>query len=142
MTDSRDQGIEIEVETPRTGETEVSTSGLRDIIQRTLLLGVGAAALTIDRAQAVVDDFVRRGQMTAEEGREMVEDLTARSRGETRSTLRRLDNSLQGTYRDLGLATHRELEDLDFRLRQVEHRLALLERQLDTTPPAYEDNIT
>jgi hypothetical protein len=33
------------------------------------------------------------------------------------------------------------LEDLDFRLRQVEHRLALLERVADE-PPAYEENIT
>jgi polyhydroxyalkanoate synthesis regulator phasin len=141
VTDNRDEGIEIEIETPTT-EASASTSGLRDIIQRTLMLGIGAAALTIDRAQAVADEFVRRGQLTAEEGRDMVEELTSSSRKQTRSAMRRLDSSMQGTYRDLGLATRQELEDLDFRLRQVEHRLGLLERHIDTTPPSYEENIS
>jgi polyhydroxyalkanoate synthesis regulator phasin len=102
------------------------------VIEKTLLLALGAAALTKDRVQAVVEEFVRRGQLSADEGKELVEQLGARSRDEAKATLKRLDGSLQGTYRDMGLATHRELEDLDFRVRQIEHRLSLAERQLDT----------
>jgi len=94
-------------------------------------VALGAAALTKDRVQSVVEEFVRRGQLTAEEGKERVEQLGVRSRDEAKATLRRLDGSLQGTYRDIGLATHRELDDLDFRVRQIEHRLSLAERQLD-----------
>ena len=104
---------------------------VRDVIEKTLLVALGAAALTKDRVQSVVEEFVRRGQLTAEEGKERVEQLGVRSRDEAKATLRRLDGSLQGTYRDIGLATHRELDDLDFRVRQIEHRLSLAERQLD-----------
>lgn len=142
MTDHHEQDIEVEfeIETPDVEASAAGSGGLRDIIQRTLMLGIGAAALTVDRVQAVTDEFVRRGQLTAEEGREMVEDLTSSSRKQTRTVIRRLDSSMQGTYRELGLATRQELEDLDFRLRQVEHRIGLLERHVDTTPPAYEEN--
>ncbi|GAB4251344.1 MAG: hypothetical protein Kow00129_12200 [Thermoleophilia bacterium] len=120
-------------------DTAMKGSGVREIINRTLLLGVGAAALTAERVQNVVDEFVRRGQLTAEEGREMVDDLTKRSREEARSTAGRLENSLQSTYRELGLAGRRELEDLDFRLRQLEHRVGLLEQAQDGgESPAYE----
>jgi len=83
--------------------------------------------LTKDRAQELVEDLVYRGQLSSEEGREVVERLVSRSREEARSVLKKADSSLQGAYRDIGLPTRREFEDLDFRLRQLEMRVQLLE---------------
>jgi len=108
-------------------------TGLRDVIERTLLVGLGAAALTKDRAQKVVDEFVRRGQLSAEDGRDMVESLASRSRDEARSVLKSADSSVQTVFRELGIASRREIEDIDFRLRQIEHRLTLLERDSDSS---------
>lgn len=121
------------------GASPAAAGSVRDLIEKTLLVALGAAALTKDRLRAVVDEFVRRGQLSTDEGKELVEKLGARSRDEAKGTLKRLDVSLQGTYRDLGLATHRELEDLDFRVRQMEHRLSLAERQLDTASGISQD---
>ncbi len=101
---------------------------IRDLIERTFLIGVGAAAFTKDRVQELVEEFVRRGELSSEEGREMVDRLVARSRGEAKSAVRRADSSLQGALRDFGITTRRDLEDLEMRVRQLEHRLALLER--------------
>jgi polyhydroxyalkanoate synthesis regulator phasin len=108
-------------------------AGVRDAIERTLLVGLGAAALTKDRAQKVVDEFVRRGHVSAEEGRDMVEGLASRSREEARSVLKSADSSVQTVFRELGIASRREVEDIDFRLRQIEHRLTLLERDSDSS---------
>ena len=41
----------------------------REAVEQAIFVAVGAASLTRDRAQAIVDDLVRRGQMTDEEGR-------------------------------------------------------------------------
>ena len=114
------------------GTARVSPSGIRDIIERSLLIGLGAASLTMERIQAVADDFVKRGQLSREEGKQLVEDLSARSKEEARSVLRTADSSLQTVYREVGLATRREVDDLDFRIRQLEHRVNLLERNVDT----------
>ncbi len=125
MTDQHDD---------RRSETPTQeAAGLRDVIERTLLVGLGAAALTKDRAQKVVDEFVRRGQLSAEEGRDMVEGLASRSRDEARSVLKSADSSVQTVFRELGIASRREVEDMDFRLRQIEHRLTLLERESDSS---------
>jgi polyhydroxyalkanoate synthesis regulator phasin len=129
---------EDEVREGEDGGTTTS-AGLADLLERTLLLGIGAAAITKDRVQAVVDDFVRRGQLSREEGREVVDNIAERSREEARSARRRIDSSLQTTYREMGLATRKDMEDLDFRLRQVEHRLGLLEREADASPGPGED---
>lgn len=116
-----------------TGAESKGTSGqsLRDMIERAFLVGMGAAALTKDRVQEVVEEFVRRGQLSGDEGREMVDRLVTRSRDEARSALKKADSSLQGAYRDIGLITKRELEDVEFRLRQIEHRVQLLEAAAD-----------
>ena len=100
---------------------------IRDLIERTFLIGVGAAAFTKDRVQELVEEFVKRGELNADEGREMVDRLVARSRDEARSAVRRADSSLHGALRDFGITTRRDLEDLEMRVRQLEHRLALLE---------------
>jgi len=60
-----------------------------------------------------------------------IDRLVARSRDEARTVLKRADSSLQGAYRDLGISTKRELEDLDFRIRQLEMRVQLLEAAAD-----------
>jgi polyhydroxyalkanoate synthesis regulator phasin len=116
-----------------TGPESKGTSGqgIRDMIERAFLVGMGAAALTKDRVQEVVEEFVRRGQLSGDEGREMVDRLVTRSRDEARSALKKADSSLQGAYRDIGLITKRELEDVEFRLRQIEHRVQLLEAAAD-----------
>ena len=113
------------------GAARSAVSGIREIIERTLLVGLGAASITIDRLQAVADEFVKRGQLSKEEGKQLVEDLASRSKDEAKSVLRTADSGLQSAYRELGLSTKRELEDLEFRMRQLEHRVALLERLAD-----------
>lgn len=96
-------------------------------LERTLLLALGVAALTRERVQEVVDEVVRRGELTRREGKELVDDLTERI-GEQGSGLReRLDANLQDTLRQWGFATRNEWEELNLKVAQLEHRLALLE---------------
>lgn len=101
---------------------------IRDLIERTFLVGVGAAAFTKDRVQSLVDEFVHRGELSTEEGRDLVDRLVSRSRDEARSAMKKADSSLQSVLQDVGLASRRELEDLQVRVRQMEHRIALLEQ--------------
>jgi polyhydroxyalkanoate synthesis regulator phasin len=101
--------------------------GLRDLIERTFLAGMGAAALTKDRGQELVEELVNKGQMNADEGREVVERLVERSREEARAVLKKADSSLHTAYRELGLGSKQDLEELTLRVEQLEHRVALLE---------------
>lgn len=112
-------------------EQEPTAQEARGLIEQAFLLGVGAAALTKDKVQSVIDDFVARGRLSDEDGRTMVAKLAERGREEVRTATSGLDRLLRGAYRDLGLGTKNDLEDIDFRLRQIEHRLYLLESRED-----------
>ena len=101
------------------------------MFERTFLAGMGAAALTKDRIQELVEELVSKGQMNAEEGREVVERLVARSREEAKAALKKADASLHNAYRGLGLGSRQDLEDLALRIEQLERRVRLLEEQAD-----------
>jgi polyhydroxyalkanoate synthesis regulator phasin len=105
--------------------------GLKDLIERTFLAGMGAAVVTKDRIQELVEELVGKGQINAEEGREVVERLVERSREEARSVLKKADSSLHSAYRNLGLGSKQEQEELALRVEQLEHRVRLLEERAD-----------
>jgi polyhydroxyalkanoate synthesis regulator phasin len=130
MTDEAENKTDERTE-EKTESKAIAGQAVRDLIEKTFLAGMGAAALTKDRLQELVEDLVHRGQLSSDDGRETVERLMSRSRDEARTVLKKADSSLQGAYRDLGLTSKRELEDLDFRLRQLEHRVELLEAAAD-----------
>lgn len=106
-------------------------TSVRDGIEQAVLLSIGAAALTRERAEAAVAELVRRGQIGGDEGRAVVERLMARVRGEgspAQGLVGRLEGGVQGVLREVGVVTRAELEDLQLRLMELEHRIALLER--------------
>ena len=48
---------------------------MMDEIKKVLLLGVGAVASTYEKAAEVVDDLVKKGKITIDEGKELGEEL-------------------------------------------------------------------
>jgi len=109
-------------------------STLRELAEEAFFAGVGAVALTKDRADELVDELTRRGRMAPREAREVVDEMTARWRGEASRFGERTSTSLAGVMRELGLVTRREWEELELRLSQLEHRLRLLETQTPAPP--------
>jgi polyhydroxyalkanoate synthesis regulator phasin len=104
-------------------------------LERTLLLALGAAALTRERVQEVVDEVVRRGELTRREGKDLVDDLMGKASDQGSGLRERFDANLQDLFRQWGLATHGEWEELNLKVAQLEHRLSLLEG----APPAVDE---
>jgi polyhydroxyalkanoate synthesis regulator phasin len=104
---------------------------VREGLEQAVLLSIGAAYLTRERAEAAAAELVRKGQATGEEGAAVVERLMARVRGEGTpgaGLVGKLEGGVQGVLREFGVLTRAELEDVQLRLMELEHRLGLLER--------------
>lgn len=104
---------------------------VRESMEQAVLMSIGAASITRERAEAAAADLVRRGQMGGDEGKQVVDRLMSRVRGEgtpAANLVGRLEGGMQGVMRELGLVTKAELEDVQLRLTELEHRISLLER--------------
>jgi polyhydroxyalkanoate synthesis regulator phasin len=100
---------------------------LREIAEKLVLAGVGAVALTAERADSLADELSARGGLGREEARALVEELVGRWHSETVRIGERTGAGMAGLFRELGLVTRDELEELELRVAQLEHRLRLLE---------------
>jgi len=100
---------------------------VRDIAEKLVLAGVGAVALTAERADALAEELAARGGMGREEGRALIEELVGRWRSESVRLGEWTGSGMAGLFRELGLVTRAEVEELELRVAQLEHRLRLLE---------------
>lgn len=100
---------------------------LREIAEKLVLAGVGAVALTAERADTLAEELSARGGIGRDEARSVVEEAVGRWRNETVRLGERTGTGLAGLFRELGLVTRDELEELELRVAQIEHRLRLLE---------------
>jgi polyhydroxyalkanoate synthesis regulator phasin len=106
---------------------EPGRSSSRELMERLLLAGVGAAALTAERVESLADELAERGGMTRDEARSLLEDAVTRWRGDATRVTERAGESLQSLFAQLGLVTRDEFEELELRVAQLEHRLRLAE---------------
>jgi len=100
---------------------------VRDIAEKLLLDGVGAVALTAERADALAEELAARGGLGREEARALIEELVGRWRSESVRIGERTGAGMAGLFRELGLVTRADVEELELRVAQLEHRLRLLE---------------
>jgi polyhydroxyalkanoate synthesis regulator phasin len=112
-------------------------AGARELVGRIALSAIGAVALTAERADAIAEELADRGLARRDEARALIEDLSSRWRGDTARLGERAGATLDAIFRELGLVTRDDLEELELRIAQLEHRLSLLEEPpaRDSVPP-------
>lgn len=95
-----------------------------DTMKQTLLMGVGLAAMTKDKAEQWARDVASQAKLSAEKGQEFVKEVSQRAekaREDLQATVRRMvDDSLRHT----SLATRDQLEAIEARLARLEDLLS------------------
>jgi polyhydroxyalkanoate synthesis regulator phasin len=109
----------------------------RDLLERLALAAVGAVVLTAERIDELAGELSDRGGMSRDEARQVLEDARTRWRGDATRLGERAGESLHDVFTKLGLVTREELEELELRVAQLEHRLRLVEApRAVPSPPA------
>ena len=111
---------------PASPPPSASSNG-RGLLEEILLAGLGAVALTAERADRLADELAARGGLERDEARRTLDQLVGRWRGDSVRLSERASEGLAGFFRELGLVTRDEWEELELRVAQLEHRLRLVE---------------
>jgi polyhydroxyalkanoate synthesis regulator phasin len=112
-----------------------SNGSVRELAEKLVLAAVGAVALTGERIDALADALAERGGMRREEAKSTLDDLASRWRGDAVRAGEKAGSTLSSVFRELGLVTRDDWEELDLRVAQLEHRLRLLEDGGSAPPP-------
>jgi polyhydroxyalkanoate synthesis regulator phasin len=103
-------------------EEEIMT--LTSLIRKGLLVGLGAAVLTKERAESLVDELVDKGELTQKDRPKAVQELLNWAEEEERSLQQKVKETLAQVVRDLNLPTKEDLKRLESKLERLEKRLS------------------
>ena len=113
-------------------EPDSANAAWRELAERVVFSTVGAVALTAERADALAEELSDRGFAKRDEAKALIEDLSARWRGDATRVGERAGATLDAIFREVGLVTRDDLEELELRIAQLEHRIRLLEEPPET----------
>ncbi len=111
-------------------------ASVRELVERLALAGVGAVALSADRADQLARDLADRGDLRRDEVRQAIEEAMVRWRGDATRLTERAGENFQTLFDQLGLVTREAYDELELRVAQLEHRLRLAESRIESPQPA------
>jgi len=95
-----------------------------DMIKKAMLLGLGVISLTKEKAQEVVDDLIKRGEVSKDERFKMVDTLLKEAEKQEEELTAKINETVQKVIAKMGLATKKDQEDISRRLEEIEKRLS------------------
>ncbi len=90
-----------------------------DLVKKTLLTGVGVAALTKEKIEEVAKEFVEKGKITEQEGRALVDDLMNRSEEARLEFQNQVEEKVQLVMKKMNLAKQSEVDSLKAELAEL-----------------------
>jgi len=94
-----------------------------DLVKKTLLTGVGVAALTKEKLEEIAKDFVEKGKMTEQEGRDLVDDLVTRSEESRAELMKQIEGKVECILKKMDLAKKSEVDALKLKIEELQQAL-------------------
>jgi polyhydroxyalkanoate synthesis regulator phasin len=105
-----------------------------DVIKKSIFAGIGALALTEEKVQEVIDEFVQKGQISQKEAESLVSEVQKVVDQHKTKLTTMIDEQVKRILDDLHLVTKDDLVELEKSLKKdfakVEKQFAKLEKQM------------
>jgi polyhydroxyalkanoate synthesis regulator phasin len=95
-----------------------------DIIRKAVFLGLGAISLTKDKADEIVDDLIKRGEVASAERFKTVDRLLKEADKQEKELQRKIDSTVHKAVSELGLATRKDLEEILETLKKIQDEVS------------------
>ena len=91
-----------------------------DIVRKTLLLGIGLAAMTRDKIEEVAKKIAEEDKLSEEEGRKLAEDLLNQSDEARKNLKEQVEKFVDSTLDKLNSPSRKDLQNLEERVAKLE----------------------
>ncbi len=91
-----------------------------DYIRKMTLAGAGLAIITTEKIQEMMDDLVKKGEMTEKEARETVNEFVEKSKQARRDLEEKVEKTITGFLNRMNIPTRKELDEIKERLERLE----------------------
>ncbi len=94
-----------------------------DIIKKSIYLGLGAATVTKEKVESLVDELIEKGQLSKEQKTGAVQEILDNLEKKEKAVSRQVKEEIRKAIEEVGLATKKDIDELNKRLKALEKRL-------------------
>ena len=94
-----------------------------EIVEKTLLTGIGAVALTQKKAEELIDDLKKRMNLTEEEGKNLLDKLRDTAKDNQKKLEEMAQDEVKKACDRIGVVTAEEFKKLQRKVEQLEKQL-------------------
>ena len=91
-----------------------------DFIKKTMLVSAGLAAMTREKIEEMIDELVKKGELSEKEGKEMVDELVEKTKKYKKDMEGRVEKLVADTLKKLDIPTRSEVEELKKKVKRME----------------------
>lgn len=99
-------------------------SAMIDFVKKTILAGVGATVVTADRIEAILQDLVKQGKITADESKEAARRIVDEGRKEFENAEKELNQKFDDLLHKSPVVFRKDFDSLEKRIKALESRIA------------------
>ena len=94
---------------------------MKDLISKGLALGLGLAVVSKEQIEKLVDELVKKGEVSTAESKELVRELFEKGEAEKKEMNARIHEQVEKLLKDLNIPTKADLERLEQRIQALEN---------------------
>lgn len=96
---------------------------MMDTVRKAVLMGIGAADMAAEGVQKMIDDFVARGDMSVDQGKEFYQDVMSRIEQRGRIQGEQMRRQVRDVLEDAGIPDREQIAALETRIDEMERKL-------------------
>ena len=100
-----------------------------DTIRKAVLLGIGLICLTKEKAEEMVDDLIKRGEVASSERFKTINTLLNEADKQEKELERKIGATVGKIIGDMGLPTRKDMENIAETLKRIEAKLSSGEKK-------------
>lgn len=93
-----------------------------DLIKKTMYMGVGLAYMTKEKVEEISRELIKKGELSAAEGKEFFDGLTEKSEEARKALEDRVEKTVKRVLAKLDISTKDDLSALEKRLAELEDK--------------------
>jgi polyhydroxyalkanoate synthesis regulator phasin len=94
-----------------------------ELARKAMFLGIGALSMTKEAVENVVEDLVKKGELSQQEGKKLAAEMMERGETEKQQIKATIEKVVGKALSEAGLATKADLERLEARVAALEGEL-------------------
>jgi poly(hydroxyalkanoate) granule-associated protein len=102
--------------------------GVFETARKIMLAGVGALALTEEKLESVVQELIKKGELTEEEGKKTLAELREKISQNKRALQDQIQQNIDKALKKMGYASREEVKGLEQRIEGLEAQLKAKEK--------------